>query len=52
MRATWIGAATTARISDPWLRLHERLGGRIVAPSPVSMTIDVPAGSASDLDEV
>jgi GNAT superfamily N-acetyltransferase len=25
---------------DPWLRLHERLGGEIVAPSPVSMTID------------
>ena len=25
---------------DPWLRLHERVGGRIVAPSPVSMTIE------------
>jgi GNAT superfamily N-acetyltransferase len=27
---------------DPWLRLHERVGGRIVAPSPVSMTIEAP----------
>lgn len=25
---------------DPWLRLHERLGGKIVAPSPVSMAIE------------
>jgi GNAT superfamily N-acetyltransferase len=29
---------------DPWLRLHERLGGKIVAPSPVSMTIEAPVG--------
>ena len=27
---------------DPWLRLHERVGGEIVAPSPVSMTIEAP----------
>jgi GNAT superfamily N-acetyltransferase len=27
---------------DPWLRLHERLGGRIVAAAPRSMTIDAP----------
>ena len=27
---------------DPWLRLHERLGGRIVAPAPASMTIEAP----------
>ena len=27
---------------DPWLRLHERVGGKIVAPSPVSMTIEAP----------
>jgi GNAT superfamily N-acetyltransferase len=33
---------------DPWLRLHERLGGRIVAPSPVSMTIEA---SAADWEE-
>jgi GNAT superfamily N-acetyltransferase len=33
---------------DPWLRLHERIGGRIVAPSPVSMTIDAPV---SDWEE-
>ena len=33
---------------DPWLRLHERVGGRIVAPSPVSMTIEAPV---SDWEE-
>ena len=33
---------------DPWLRLHERVGGKIVAPSPVSMTIEAPA---SDWEE-
>ena len=27
---------------DPWVRLHERVGGKIVAPSPVSMTIEAP----------
>ena len=33
---------------DPWLRLHERVGGKIVAPSPVSMTIEAPV---SDWEE-
>jgi hypothetical protein len=33
---------------DPWLRLHERVGGKIVAPSPVSMTIEA---SVSDWEE-
>ena len=28
---------------DPWLRLHERVGGRIVAAAPKSMTIEAPA---------
>jgi GNAT superfamily N-acetyltransferase len=28
---------------DPWLRIHERVGGRIVAPAPRSMTIEAPA---------
>ena len=27
---------------DPWIRVHERVGGRILAPAPVSMTIDCP----------
>jgi GNAT superfamily N-acetyltransferase len=27
---------------DPWLRVHERVGGKIIAPSPVSMTIEAP----------
>jgi hypothetical protein len=25
---------------DPWIRVHERVGGRILAPAPVSMTMD------------
>ena len=27
---------------DPWIRVHERVGGRILAPAPVSMTMDCP----------
>jgi hypothetical protein len=27
---------------DPWLRVHERVGGEIVAASPSSMTIEAP----------
>jgi GNAT superfamily N-acetyltransferase len=27
---------------DPWLRVHERLGGEIVAPAPQSMLIEAP----------
>jgi GNAT superfamily N-acetyltransferase len=28
--------------SDPWLRVHERVGGEIVAPAPESMLIEAP----------
>ena len=27
---------------DPWIRLHERVGGRIFAAAPESMTIEAP----------
>jgi GNAT superfamily N-acetyltransferase len=27
---------------DPWIRVHERVGGRIIAPAPKSMTIAAP----------
>lgn len=27
---------------DPWIRIHERVGGRILAPAPESMTIEAP----------
>jgi GNAT superfamily N-acetyltransferase len=27
---------------DPWIRIHERIGGTILAPAPESMTIDAP----------
>jgi len=27
---------------DPWIRIHERVGGRIIAPSPESMTMRAP----------
>jgi GNAT superfamily N-acetyltransferase len=30
---------------DPWLRLHERVGGRILAAAPNSMTIDAPVSA-------
>jgi GNAT superfamily N-acetyltransferase len=33
---------------DPWLRLHERLGGQIVAPAPRSMTIEAPVADWED----
>ncbi len=33
---------------DPWLRIHERVGGRIVAPAPQSMTIEAPAAEWED----
>jgi hypothetical protein len=33
---------------DPWLRIHERVGGRIVAPAPQSMTMEAPV---SDWEE-
>jgi hypothetical protein len=28
---------------DPWIRLHERVGGRILRPAPESMTMEAPA---------
>lgn len=28
---------------DPWLRIHERLGGRVVAAAPESMNMESPA---------
>ena len=28
---------------DPWIRIHERVGGEILAPAPESMTIHAPA---------
>jgi GNAT superfamily N-acetyltransferase len=30
---------------DPWLRLHERVGGQILAAAPHSMTIEAPVSS-------
>ena len=27
---------------DPWIRVHERIGGRIIGPAPKSMTIEAP----------
>jgi hypothetical protein len=27
---------------DPWIRLHERVGGRLHGPCPASMTIEAP----------
>jgi GNAT superfamily N-acetyltransferase len=33
---------------DPWIRIHERLGGRIVAPAPRSMTIEAPVREWED----
>lgn len=31
--------------ADNWLRIHERIGGRIIALSPASMTISAPLGT-------
>jgi hypothetical protein len=28
---------------DPWIRLHERVGGEMIGPCPTSMTIEAPA---------
>jgi hypothetical protein len=30
---------------DPWVRIHEHVGGEIIAPAPESMTIEAPVGS-------
>jgi GNAT superfamily N-acetyltransferase len=36
----WRGA--DGRHFDPWIRIHELVGGRILAPAPDSMTIEAP----------
>jgi GNAT superfamily N-acetyltransferase len=33
---------------DPWIRVHERVGGEIIAPSPESMTIEAPVSDWED----
>ena len=33
---------------DPWIRVHERVGGQIIAPSPESMTIEAPVSDWED----
>jgi GNAT superfamily N-acetyltransferase len=33
---------------DPWLRIHEHVGGKIVAPAPESMTITAPVETWED----
>jgi GNAT superfamily N-acetyltransferase len=33
---------------DPWLRVHERVGGEIVAPAPESMVMEAPVGDWED----
>ena len=35
---------------DPWLRLHERVGGEILAPAPESLVMDEPRRRLGDLD--
>ena len=34
---------------DPWIRIHERVGGEILAPAPESMTIRLPAAEWEEL---
>jgi len=34
---------------DPWIRIHERVGGEIIAPAPQSMTIRLPVAKWEDL---
>ncbi len=29
---------------DPWIRIHEHVGGEILAPAPASMTMEAPVG--------
>jgi hypothetical protein len=33
---------------DPWLRVHERAGGEIVAPAPESMVMEAPVADWED----
>jgi GNAT superfamily N-acetyltransferase len=37
---------------DPWLRVHERVGGEIVAPAPESMLIEAPVADWEDWTEM
>jgi GNAT superfamily N-acetyltransferase len=34
---------------DPWIRIHERVGGEILAPAPQSMTIRLPVAEWQEL---
>ena len=43
------GAATDDAHFDPWLRIHERVGGEILAAAPRSMVM---AGTRRRLGEV
>jgi GNAT superfamily N-acetyltransferase len=33
---------------DPWIRIHERVGGEVLAPAPESMTIEAPVSDWED----
>ena len=37
---------------DPWLRIHEHVGGEILAPAPESMTISAPAATWEEWTEM
>ncbi|HXY84263.1 MAG TPA: hypothetical protein VEH52_02185 [Gaiellaceae bacterium] len=37
---------------DPWIRIHERLGGTILAPGPCSMRIEAPVASWEEWTEM
>jgi hypothetical protein len=40
--ATWRNS--DGRLFDPWLRVHERLGARVLRPEPRSLEIEAPVG--------
>ena len=37
---------------DPWIRIHERLGGRIIAPAPRSMFLQAPVADWEEWTEM
>jgi hypothetical protein len=37
---------------DPWLRIHERVGGEILAPCPRSMVIEAPVADWEEWTEL
>jgi GNAT superfamily N-acetyltransferase len=37
---------------DPWIRIHERIGGVILAPAPESMTIEAPVSDWEEWTEM